>query len=126
MLTFNLKKEWFEKIKSGEKTTEYRKCGSYWDKRVLNLIIKAQCSEAKELAREWTQVSQRNYTNFSVPVNILCCFKLGYPKTNDNKRILNAKVKRIFLENNKKTNLKSDLKTESPLYGFEFEVIKND
>ena len=28
MLTFNLKKEWFEKIKSGEKTHEYRVTGS--------------------------------------------------------------------------------------------------
>lgn len=30
MLTFNLKKEWFEKIKSGEKTHEYREVKDYW------------------------------------------------------------------------------------------------
>lgn len=29
MLTFNLKKEWFEKIKSGEKTHEYREVKPY-------------------------------------------------------------------------------------------------
>ena len=34
MLTFNLKKEWFEKIKSGEKTHEYRLYNSYWEKRL--------------------------------------------------------------------------------------------
>lgn len=36
MLTFNLKKEWFEKIKSGEKTHEYRVFSSYWVKRITN------------------------------------------------------------------------------------------
>ena len=37
MLTFNLKKEWFEKIKSGEKTHEYREVKPYWTKRFFNL-----------------------------------------------------------------------------------------
>lgn len=30
MLTFNVKKEWFDKIKSGEKTHEYREVKPYW------------------------------------------------------------------------------------------------
>ena len=34
MLTFNLKKEWFDKIKSGEKTHEYRLATDYWRKRI--------------------------------------------------------------------------------------------
>lgn len=34
MLTLNLKKEWFEKIKSGEKTHEYRVMSDYWVKRI--------------------------------------------------------------------------------------------
>lgn len=34
MLTFNLKKEWFEKIKSGEKHMEYREKTPYWTKRI--------------------------------------------------------------------------------------------
>ena len=33
MLTFNLKKEWFEKIKSGEKTHEYREVKDFWTKK---------------------------------------------------------------------------------------------
>lgn len=33
MLTFNLKKVWFDKIKSGEKTHEYREAKQYWVKR---------------------------------------------------------------------------------------------
>lgn len=30
MLVFRLKKVWFDKIKSGEKTHEYRKMTPYW------------------------------------------------------------------------------------------------
>ena len=36
MLTFNLKKEWFEKIKSGEKAHEYREYKPYWITRISN------------------------------------------------------------------------------------------
>lgn len=34
MLIFTLKKEWYEKIKSGEKTIEYREVKPYWTKRL--------------------------------------------------------------------------------------------
>ena len=34
MLTFILKKEWYEKIKSGEKTIEYRELKPYWNLRI--------------------------------------------------------------------------------------------
>ena len=33
VLTFNLKKEWYEKIKCGDKTIEYREAKPYWEKR---------------------------------------------------------------------------------------------
>ena len=36
MLVFPLKKEWYEKIKSGEKTVEYREIKPYWTKRLQN------------------------------------------------------------------------------------------
>lgn len=36
MLTFNLKKEWFEKIKNGEKTHEYREVKDYWTNRIMH------------------------------------------------------------------------------------------
>ena len=35
MLTFPLKKEWYEKIKSGEKTIEYREIKPYWTRRIV-------------------------------------------------------------------------------------------
>lgn len=31
-----LKHQWFDKIVSGEKTSEYRECSDYWNKRLTN------------------------------------------------------------------------------------------
>lgn len=36
MLVFNLKKEWFDKIKNGEKTHEYREVKPHWTTRIRN------------------------------------------------------------------------------------------
>ena len=36
-MNFNLKKEWFEKIKNGEKTHEYREFKPYWNLRINKL-----------------------------------------------------------------------------------------
>lgn len=38
MLIFPLKKQWYEKIKSGEKTIEYREVKPYWRSRFYNEI----------------------------------------------------------------------------------------
>ena len=35
MLIFTLKKQWFEKIESGEKTIEFRECKRFWNSRLL-------------------------------------------------------------------------------------------
>lgn len=34
-----LKSKWFDKIESGEKTTEYRQCKNYWNKRLAGIEI---------------------------------------------------------------------------------------
>ncbi len=39
MLIFPLKKEWYEKIKSGEKTIEYREVKPYWEKRLFHNML---------------------------------------------------------------------------------------
>lgn len=39
MLIFPLKKQWYEKIKSGEKTIEYREVKPYWTKRLEKLWL---------------------------------------------------------------------------------------
>ena len=35
-----LKHHWFDKIVSGEKTSEYRECSDYWNKRLTNNMIR--------------------------------------------------------------------------------------
>ena len=34
-----LKSQWFDKIESGEKKTEYRQCKNYWNKRLAGIEI---------------------------------------------------------------------------------------
>lgn len=71
MLTFNLKKEWFNKIKSGEKTHEYRLFNGYWCDRLL--YRKLPC---------------------------LCVFACGYPAKSDKTRRLSAIIKNVTVINN--------------------------
>ena len=98
MLTFNLKKEWFEKIKSGEKTHEYREHSLYWAKRISNAIVK-------------------NKEKFPIP----CCFKLGYPPRQDKSRILYGNIIRI---KNLKSGINTDLKTTNRVFDIEFELTR--
>lgn len=100
MLTFNLKKEWFEKIKSGEKTHEYREWSWYWANRISNAII-------------------QNNEKFPIP----CCFKLGYPPRNDKTRILYAN---IICIKNLISGMNTDLKTANRVFDIEFELIKEN
>ena len=73
-LRFALKKEWFEKIKNGEKTIEYREIKPYWNTRIRNLY----------------------YFN-NLPESNQCIFSLGYTKE---KLIANIKtIKIVFGEN---------------------------
>lgn len=37
-MIFPLKKEWYEKIKSGEKTIEYREVKDYWNKKFRHKV----------------------------------------------------------------------------------------
>lgn len=55
-LMLNLKSEYFNQIKVGEKTEEYRLCTPYWQKRIEGRVYDAVC---------------------------IC---LGYPKKNDTER----------------------------------------
>ena len=64
MLTFNVKKEWFEKIKSGEKTHEYRERTDYWYRRLFYYWYK---TEYKEFFDDKETI----------------CFACGYPKKDD-------------------------------------------
>ena len=93
MLTFNLKKEWFEKIKIGEKTHEYRRVNDYWTKRIDNAFLKGER---------------------------FCWFALGYPSKFDDSKWLKAYIRNVkMLEN----GINTDLKTNNPVYDIEFELL---
>ena len=78
-LRFPLKREWFEKIKNGEKTVEYREVKPYWDKRIRNLY----------------------YFN-NLPESNQCIFSLGYTKEK-----LIADIKTIQIMSGKKNDLQT-------------------
>ena len=109
MLTFNLKKEWFKKIKSGEKTHEYR-----------------------ELKPYWTRIFEKEFGKLEFCVTELRFGELKFFKTQHLIRFMNgmlpeekkprlyAKLKSISL----KYGMETDLKIDKPVYDIEFELIK--
>lgn len=102
MLTFNLKKEWFDKIKSGEKTHEYRVASPYWEARLSYLM---------------DILNPSNQIRLLIP----CCFCLGYPaKDAIGKRLYGDILNISKLQN----GLDTDLKTNEPVFDIEFELIK--
>jgi glycosyltransferase involved in cell wall biosynthesis len=105
MLTFNLKKEWFEKIKRGEKTHEYREVKPYWIKRI-----------GKELLE---QPFHFLYINGYIYPPSYITFVCGYAPKEDKSKRLKARVKDINIINGKET----DLKIDRPVYDIEFELI---
>ena len=113
MLTFNLKREWFDKIKSGEKTHEYRVVKPYWEKRIIShqglfLHLNNNC---------FASVTKDGI--FTDNLNLECEFVCGYASKNDIDKRLKAKIKSIKIVNGKNT----DLAIDKVVYDIEFEVI---
>lgn len=102
MLIFHLKKKWFNLIKEGKKTHEYRIYNEYWKKR----IYKAIPPISKQIL-------------YRPSISIL--FYLGYPSNKDysGKRLL-ATVKRITIVDGKNT----DLKYNGKVFDIEFELLE--
>ena len=96
MLIFPLKKEWYEKIKSGEKTIEYREVKPYWQSRFYNEM---------GFFPEQTQIIK------PVP----CKLRLGY--TN---RYLTANILRIEVVDGKST----DLRIDKPVYAMHLTDVR--
>ena len=108
MLTFNLKKEWFEKIKSGEKTHEYREYKPYWRNR-LEKCIGDDFSATRLRFGNTVVIEYPHYITF------VC----GYaPKGDKNKR-LKARLISIRLIDGRET----DLHIDKPVYDIKFELI---
>ncbi len=107
MLTFNLKKEWFEKIKRGEKTHEYREVKPYWTNRIKKEFDFLNCDI--EYLKEYPMYPWGN-------IMFLC----GYPSKNDKTKQIKAVIKSTKIIN----GLNTDLKIDKPVYDIEFELIE--
>ena len=120
MLTFNLKKEWFEKIKNGEKTHEYRVQNKYWISRIKNFI---GCNPVKERLDYVIQYGE--YFSYDIPVNTpysrACCFVCGYPKKDDKEKRVYGIVKNISANIDGR---ETDLEINEPVFDIEFETYK--
>lgn len=126
MLIFSLKKEWYEKIKSGEKTVEYREAKEYWHKRFY-----------KWCKKQWEEINKEYGIKFPMSPLMFCkeseiigtefrigskselvYFQLGYnPDTR-----LKATIFKIEIVDGKKT----DLKIDKPVYAIHFTLEDND
>ena len=118
MLTFNLKKEWFDKIKSGEKTHEYREVKPYWIKRLSVLIDEYFFPSLQEACNDG--FNHIYHVGVIYPTQKIC-FVCGYASKKDKEKILYAKVKRLSLY---RTGKATDLEIDAPVFDIEFELIK--
>lgn len=96
MLIFPLKKEWYDKIKSGEKTVEYREVKPYWTKRIsLNLCLPMSALYPPKAV--FKKVSAIGY----------CKLRLGYTQ-----KFMTAIITKIAIVDGKDT----DLHIDKPVY----------
>ena len=109
MLTFILKKEWYEKIKSGKKTIEYREVKPYWTARLWY----SGCLPTNCFAWDYEEI-QKSIDNFIFPIE--CRLRLGYKSD----EVLSAFVKRVEIINGKDT----DLHIDKPVYAIHLKDIK--
>lgn len=108
MLIFPLKKQWYEKIKSGEKTIEYREVKPYWTRRLSHPDYCGEKELAALLTGKWISI---NFLNNSTK----CKLRLGY--TN---KYMTAYISKIEVVDGKDT----DLAIDKPVYAIHLSDVK--
>ena len=106
MLIFPLKKHWYEKIKSGEKTVEYREMKIYWIKRICNATQEwnYQNNYTSVIFESETNEEVKGITKMTFIKKMPCILQNGYnPKTR-----LKADISKIEVVNGKYTDLAID------------------
>ena len=104
MLIFPLKKEWYEKIKSGEKTVEYREVKPYWTNRIESV------THGKYHLRDY------GWYHGCSAQNAICKLRLGYT----NKYLL-AHIESIRILS---TGKDTDLHIDKPVYAIHLTDIE--
>jgi hypothetical protein len=108
MLIFPLKKSWYEKIKSGEKTIEYREVKPYWTKR----FKRAGCENNKG---DIELLFENKIVCISPVIKAKCKLRLGYTD-----KYLTATIGKIEIVNGKNT----DLHIDKPVYAIHLTDVK--
>jgi len=107
MLTFILKKEWYKKIRSGEKTVEYREVKPYWTKRLWH----AGCLPTNE---PWNYAARQK---IAITFPVECVLRCGYDNANGR---LTAFISRVEIVDGEDT----DLAIDKPVYAIHLSDIK--
>lgn len=122
MLVFNLKKEWFDRIKNGEKTHEYRIVKDFWTDRFVkeffNIDKKKKPYDFSIYKRRMIIVLKNKRGHYNRP---LICFMNGMVSEKIKPRLY-AKMKSIRIINGCFT----DLKINKSVFDIEFELSKED
>ena len=107
MLIFPLKKEWYEKIKSGEKTIEYREVKPYWSGRIHREVYKKYTNE---------EVDNRAHENGIRDLSLPCKLRLGYSN-----HYMSAIINKIdYIKDGRDT----DLAIDKPVYAIHLTDVR--
>ena len=102
MLIFPLKKEWYEKIKRGEKTIEFREVKPYWTQRLLKNAHNCELMVG-------------NYVLLKKGACVPCKLRLGYTS-----KYMTAIITRIDMVDGKDT----DLHIDKPVYAIHLADVR--
>ena len=121
MLIFPLKKEWYEKIRSGEKTIEYREVKPYWNLKI-NKEFNLNQLPRDELFKDKCAIRGLGlFTDFEYGLKVAnrplpkCKLRLGYTS-----KYLVASIKMIEVIDGKDT----DLHIDKPVYAIHLANVK--
>lgn len=125
MLIFTLKKEWYEKIKKGEKTIEYREVKPYWSVRIFNEFkraLKKRYPNSKEKIatlrlQEFLEIAKEDPILFE-PADVFTLqgvFRLGYGTEK-----LSAIITKIEIIDGQDT----DLAIDKPVFAIYFKLMQ--
>ena len=135
MLIFPLKRQWYDKIKSGEKTIEYREIKPYWTSRFISFY--RDNTEKDDKFHEYIVGWENRFYDlefFITPsemfvddlktkfrkitfVNAYCQLRLGYTDT-----FMIARVTEIEIVDGKDT----DLAIDKPVYAIHLADVKEE
>lgn len=111
MMIFPLKKEWYEKIKSGEKTIEYREVKPYWTRRFYN----EEGGESSAMVEANIFAEPLLLGQAVVSLAMECKLRFGY--TN---KYMTANITKIEVVDGKDT----DLHIDKPVYAIHLANVK--